>query len=120
MLQQGAAGLRGRHASPAADQECDPERLLHVTDPRGGGCEREIRALRAVRDTAGFDDVPEQTEVRQIESHDAAFAKDEVRLIIMAIAYAYINDNVSYNAKFGPPLICGSSMVSIAADSRIG
>jgi hypothetical protein len=52
--------------------------------------------------------VPKQTEVRQIESHDAAFAKDEARLIIMAIAYVSINDNLSRDAKFGLPLICGS------------
>jgi hypothetical protein len=44
-----------------------------------------------MRNAAGFNDVPKQTEVRQIESHDAAFAKDEARLIMMAIAYGYIN-----------------------------
>jgi hypothetical protein len=76
--------------------------------------------LRAVRNAAGFNHVPKQTEVRQIESHDAAFAKDEARLTIMAIAYASINDNLSRGAKFGLPLICVSSLVPIAAESRIG
>jgi len=45
-----------------------------------------------MRNAAGFNDVPKQTEVCQIESHDAAFAKDEARLTIMAIAYRSIND----------------------------
>jgi hypothetical protein len=64
--------------------------------------------------------VPKQTEVRQIESHNAAFVKDEARLIIMAIAYASINDNLSCDAKFGLPLKSVGRLVPIAAERRIG
>ena len=92
VLQQGPAGLGRRHPSPAAGQERDSKSLLHVPDPRGGGGQRKIRALGTMRNAAGFNDVPKQTEVCQIESHDAAFAKDEARLTIMAIAYPSIND----------------------------
>jgi len=73
-----------------------------------------------MRDAAGFHHVPKQTEVRQIEALKASFAKNEARLIIMAIAYDNINANLSSNTKFGPSLICGLSFVSIAAGNRIG
>jgi len=92
VLQQSPARLRRRYSSPAAGQERDPKRLLHVPDPRGGGRQRKIRALRTMRNAAGFNHVPKQTEVSYIESHDATFAKYETRLIIMAIAYRSIND----------------------------
>ena len=48
---------------------------------------REMRALGAVRDGAGFDDVAKQAEIGEIESHgsDPAFAFDEVRLPILPI-----------------------------------
>ena len=91
MLQQRAAGLGRRDASAAAGQKRDAERLLHVADAGRGGGQRQIGALRAVGNAAGFDHVAKQTEIRQIESHDAAFAKYEARIIIMAIAYGAIN-----------------------------
>jgi hypothetical protein len=72
-----------------------------------------------MRDAARLDHVPEQTEIRQIESHEATFAKYEARIIIMAIAYGYRNDNLSYDAKSGLRLIFRWSFVSIAGRSRI-
>jgi hypothetical protein len=46
-----------------------------------------MRALGAVRDGAGVDDVAKQAEIGEIESHgnDPAFVIDEVRLPILPI-----------------------------------
>ena len=75
MLQQGPPGLGRGDAAPAAGQERDAQRLLHVADARRGRRQRQIRTLRAVGDAAGLDHVSKQTEIGQIETHDAAFAK---------------------------------------------
>ena len=69
VLQQRAAGLGRRHALPAARQQRDAERLLHVADAGRGGGERKVGALGAVRDAAGLDHVAKQAEIGQIEAH---------------------------------------------------
>ena len=69
VLQQRAAGLRRLHALPAAHQQGGAERVLHVADARRRGGEREVGALRAVRDAAGVDDVAEQAQIGEIEAH---------------------------------------------------
>ncbi len=60
-----------------------------------------MRALGAVRDAARLDDMAEQAEIGEIESHgnDPAFGFDEVRLYIMPIEITYFNANVSPYAK---------------------
>ena len=60
----------------------DAERILHVADARRGGGQREMRALGAMGDAAGLDDMAEQAEIGEIESHgsDPAFAFGEGRL----------------------------------------
>jgi hypothetical protein len=57
-----------------------------------------------MRDAPRLDHIPEQTEIGQIESHNTAFAKYEAKIITMAIAYGLGNDNLSFDAKSGPPL----------------
>ncbi len=69
VLQQRAAGLRRRHARPAARQQHRAERAFHVADSRAGGSERKMRAFRAMRDAARLDDMAEQAEIDQIEAH---------------------------------------------------
>jgi hypothetical protein len=48
-----------------------------------------------VRDTAGFDDVPEQVEVRKIEAHGATFLFCEGRLRRKHFATAYFRVQAS-------------------------
>ena len=64
-----------------AHQQRGAERLLHVADAGRGGGQREMRALRAVRDAAGLDDVAEQAEIGEVEVHAASrFALSEGKL----------------------------------------
>ena len=60
-----------------------------------------MRALGAVGDAARLDDMAEQAEIGEIESHgnDPAFGFDEVRLYIMPIEIRYFNANLSPYAK---------------------
>jgi hypothetical protein len=60
-----------------------------------------MRALGAVGDAARLDDVAEQAEIGEIESHGngPAFGFDEVRLYIMPIEIRYFNANLSLNTK---------------------
>jgi hypothetical protein len=60
-----------------------------------------MRALGAVGDAARFDDMAEQAEIGEIESHagDLAFGFDEVRLYIMPIVIQYFNANLSLMTK---------------------
>ena len=82
MLQQRAAGLGRSYPLAPARQQRNAEHVFHVTDARGGCGEREMRALGAMGDGAGFDDVAKQTEVGEVESHGLipAFALYEVRI----------------------------------------
>ena len=93
MLQQRAAGLRRRHALAAARQQRHAEHVLHVADAGRGCGERKMRALGAVRDAAGLDDVAKQAEIGEIEAHgkNAAFAFCEVRLNDIAHCYLSIS-----------------------------
>jgi hypothetical protein len=60
-----------------------------------------MRALGAVGDAARLDDVAEQAEIDEIESHgnDPAFGFGEVRLYIMPIEIRCFNANLSPNTK---------------------
>src|SRR5882672_919839 len=69
MLQQCAAGLRRRHALAAARQQRGSERLFHVADSRARCGERQMRALRAMRDAARLDHVAEQAQVGKVKPH---------------------------------------------------
>ena len=82
MLQQRAAGLRRRHALAAAREQRDAEHVLHIADAGRGCGEREMRALGAMGNAAGFDDMAKQAEIGEIEAHgkNAAFGLHEVRL----------------------------------------
>ena len=65
VLQQRAPGLRRRHALPPARQKRRAERLLHVADSRTRCGEREMRALRAMRDAARLHDMAKQARDRR-------------------------------------------------------
>ena len=101
MLQQRAAGLRRRHPLAAAGEQRHAEHVLHIADAGRGRGQREMGALGAVGDAAGFDDMAKQAEIGQIETHgkQAAFGLREARLHIMPIVLAYINAILSWNAK---------------------
>ena len=87
MLQQRTAGLGRRDALPPAREQRHAKHVLHVADARRSCGQRQMRALGAMGDAAGLDDMAEQAEIGEIESHgnDAAFGFDEVRLYIMPI-----------------------------------
>ena len=101
VLQQRAAGLRRRDALASAREQRHAEHVLHVADARRSCGQREMRALGAVGDAARLDDMAEQAEIGEIESHgnDPAFGFDEVRLYIMPIEIRYFNANLSPNTK---------------------
>src|SRR5690242_7667123 len=90
MLQQCAAGLRWRHALATTRQEWHAEHIFHVADARRGGGERQMRAFGAVGDAAGFDDVTEQAQIREIETHrkGSSFVFCETRVQILLIVAA--------------------------------
>ena len=69
VLQQRAAGLGRRHPAPPAHQKRGTKRVLHVADAGGGGRQRQIGALGAMRDAAGIDHVAEQAEIGEIKAH---------------------------------------------------
>jgi hypothetical protein len=56
-----------------------------------------MRALRAVRDAARFDDMAKQAQVGKVESHGRypSFALDEGTLFILLIVSAKIEHNIS-------------------------
>src|SRR5512139_3074627 len=69
MLQQGSPGRGRLDAGPSAHQQGSAEGQFHLADAGRGRSQSQVRPLRAVRDAAGLDDVPEQVEVRKIEAH---------------------------------------------------
>ena len=101
MLQQRATGLGRRNALAPAREQWHAEHILHVADARRGRGQSEMRALGAVGDAARLDDMAEQAEIGEVESHgdDPAFGIDEVRLYILPIEIRYFNANLSPNTK---------------------
>src|SRR6266496_2738563 len=69
MLEQRAPGLGRRHSLPAPHQQRRPERPLHMADARAGSGKRQMRALGALGDAPGLDNVAEQVEVDEVEAH---------------------------------------------------
>jgi hypothetical protein len=68
VLQQRPAGLGRRHALPVADEKRRPDRILHIADAGRGCGQREIGPGRALGDAAGLDHMPEQAQIRYVES----------------------------------------------------
>jgi hypothetical protein len=58
-----------RDAAPAAIEQGQPGHRLHAAQPRRGRGQSEACLLGAARDAAGFDDVEEQAQVGQVETH---------------------------------------------------
>ena len=122
VLQQRAPGRRQRHALPAAGEERHAEHILHIADARRGCGQCKMRALGAVCNAAGFDDMAKQTEIGEVEAHgvNPAFVLYEIKLHIMPIAPAYFNAIVSCSAKQEPSTASGLVRCCIAARARIG
>jgi hypothetical protein len=69
VVNQRAPGRRRLHALAIAVQERRAQLELHVADTRAGGGHGQVHALGAGGDAAGFDDVQEQPQVREVEAH---------------------------------------------------
>ena len=76
VLQQCAAGLRGRHARPSARQQRDAKRILHVADAGRSSRQRQMRALGAVCDASRLNHMAKQAQISQIETHGRALPSD--------------------------------------------
>ncbi len=72
MVQQRAAGLGGAHALRVAREQRAAERVFHAAHALAGRGERHVRALGAGREAARFDNVDEEPQVGEIESHGEA------------------------------------------------
>src|SRR6185295_18219055 len=101
MLQQRAARRRRRHARPAAREQRDAERFLHVADAGRGGGKRKMRPFGAVGDAARLDHMAKQAEIGQIKAHRRpSFALRESRLKQMSIVPVDFNAIISSMAKY--------------------
>ena len=69
VMNERAAGRRRLHALPIAIQQRGAELDLHIADPRARGCHGQVHALGAGGDAAGFHDVQEELEIREVEAH---------------------------------------------------
>jgi hypothetical protein len=78
VLQEGAAGLRGRHTLAAANEQRRAERLLHVADSGRGGGKREMGTVGPAGDASRFHYMAEQPQIAQVEAHGllSLFAKE--------------------------------------------
>ena len=72
MRQQRAAGLRRGDALASARQQRRAEHVFHIADAGRGGGQRQMGAVGAMGDAAGFNHMAKQAEIGEIETHGGA------------------------------------------------